>query len=265
MIISGSTALGFFDRTEYSNANLDLFVDHRFRRPIVIWLKSIGYNFLPRHELTSLSVALEVEPIPDQNLPTSILVFDFIHTNHLSKIQLITTSASPLEVILRFHSSECNPSEIEKSSPTCSGCVMNLITHDKAYSIFPRETFENRRSLIFDKYSAVNARSKYEERGWTFVKVSEIQPQSQLSPFRRGVRRLGDSKCWSISLHHDQYRNTSVWESNSWKLMYTGNNATPMNIWVLLDRPSVFHFTYLVNHRLAQHVRREYLTNGYNE
>jgi len=146
---------------------------------------------------------------------------------------------------------------------------MNLITHDKAYSIFPRSTFEDRRSLIFDKDgdSAVKARAKYEVRGWTFVEGLEVQVERRgpFSPFRKGIRRLGDTKCWSISLDREQDRNTSVWDSNSWKLVYVGNNATPTNIWVLLDCPSVFHFSYLVNHRLAYHLRMEYMTIGYDE
>jgi len=144
---------------------------------------------------------------------------------------------------------------------------MNLITHDKAYSIFPRATFEDRRSLIFDKDgdSAAKARAKYEERSWTFVEGLEVQRRGPFSPFSKGTRRLGDSKCWSISLDPQKDRNTSVWDSNSWKLVYVGNNATPTNIWVLLDCPSVFHFTYLVNHRLAYLLRMEYMTIGYDE
>jgi len=99
---------------------------------------------------------------------------------------------------------------------------MNLITHDKAYSIFPRETFEDRRSLIFvkDGDSTVKARERYEERGWTFVEGYEIQQRDPLSAFGKGIRRLGDSKCWSVSLHPDQDRTKSVAESNSWKLVY---------------------------------------------
>ena len=145
---------------------------------------------------------------------------------------------------------------------------MNLVTHDKAYSIFPQATFEDRRSLIFvkDGDSAVKAHAKYEERGWAFVEGCEVQTQDPLSPFGKGNRRLGDSKCWSISLHPEQDRTTSHchWESNSWKLVYT-NNRTPGNIWALLDNPRVFHFTYLVNQRLAFHLRNEARTIGYNE
>jgi hypothetical protein len=143
---------------------------------------------------------------------------------------------------------------------------MNLITHDKAYSIFPRATFEDRRSLIFvkDGESAVKARAKYEERGWAFVEGYELERRDRYSPFGKGIRRLGDSRCWSISLHSKQDRTTSFWGSNSWKLEYS-NNLTPRNIWALLNNPMLFHFTYLINHPLSFRLRREVMTIGYDE
>lgn len=144
---------------------------------------------------------------------------------------------------------------------------MNLITHDRAFSIFPRATFGDRSSLIFikDGDSAVKAREKYEKRGWTFVEGYEIQQQDPLSGFGKGIRRLGDAKCWTISLDADEDRTKSDWESNSWKLVY-GISSTPMNIWELYDNPPcLFRFTYLVNHRLARRLRKEAMTIGYNE
>jgi len=59
-------------------------------------------------------MALEVEPIPDKNYSKGILVLNFIKYNG-RRVQLITTIASPLEMVLRFHSSECYPSEKGKS------------------------------------------------------------------------------------------------------------------------------------------------------
>lgn len=143
---------------------------------------------------------------------------------------------------------------------------MNLITHDKAYSIFPQATFEDRRSLIFVKAgdSAARARAKYEERGWEFVEGYEDQQRDPLSPFAKGIRRLGDYKCWSISLHPEGDRTTSLWESNSWKLGYA-NNLTPVNAWALLDKPSIFHFSYLINRPLACRLNKEVMTIGYIE
>ena len=63
VIISGSTALQFFERILYPESDLDLYVEHRYRRPIALWLASIGYHYVPvRPKVTS-----EHED-PDHNL-----------------------------------------------------------------------------------------------------------------------------------------------------------------------------------------------------
>lgn len=110
-------ALEFFDRTEYDNSNLDLYVDHRFREPIAFWLQSIGYKFSPCHPIgaQTLEMALEHTPatIHDGSYLKGIYTLEFSKGNRHPRVQLITTNASPLEIVLRFHSSECIRSAIE--------------------------------------------------------------------------------------------------------------------------------------------------------
>jgi hypothetical protein len=110
MIISGSIALEFFDRTKYADADLDLYVDHHYRQPIILWLKSIGYTFMPRPSIGPQSLDTVLNEIPRPTSPAvypgAMLVLDFVRPNSRSRIQLITSSASPLELVLSFHSSE---------------------------------------------------------------------------------------------------------------------------------------------------------------
>ena len=111
MIISGSTALEFFDRTKYANSDLDLYVDHHYREPIILWLQSIGYSFLSRPSIGPQSLDTVLEEVPRPETPSrypgaAMLVLDFIRSNPQARIQLITSSASPLELVLSFHSSE---------------------------------------------------------------------------------------------------------------------------------------------------------------
>jgi hypothetical protein len=153
-----------------------------------------------------------------------------------------------------------------------SGCVMNLITCDKAYSIFPRATFEERRSLIFERDNrkvilnnkdtdlVAKSREKYEKHGWSFIEAYEILQQDPLSSFAKGYRYLGDSNCWSITLHpeHERVNGTcksSTWESNSWELVYE-NGQTPKNVWMLLRNP-LFHWSYLICLRLMREEGRD--------
>lgn len=124
MIISGSVALQFFDRTEYDNSKLDLYVDKRFRRPIAIWLQAIGYEFLPPAlENETLEQALEHTPgvdngpyVDDGSYVNGTFILDFKMTKRHSSVRLITTMESPLEMVLRSHSSECNPSHHERAN-----------------------------------------------------------------------------------------------------------------------------------------------------
>ena len=118
MIISGSTVLEFFDRCEYVNSDLDLYVDHTFRVPIAIWLQSVGYRFMPRVSIGPQSIETALNDHPDEHsntgpfaykeYPCAVVVLNFIKSHLIPRprIQLITTSASPLELVLRFHSSK---------------------------------------------------------------------------------------------------------------------------------------------------------------
>ena len=133
---------------------------------------------------------------------------------------------------------------------------MNVITHEKAYSIFPRATFEERQSLIYaNEETALEALLKYQERGWKFFnRVHVNEARDPLSPFSQGSRHLGDSKCWTIRLQPTYADSPSIWESNSWRLEYN-DFPFPMHVWMLLKRPNQLRFTYLVDVELVNLVK----------
>ena len=124
MFISGSTALQFFDRSFYTTSDLDIYVEHRYCKPVALWLQSIGYSFEHRneHQCKYLEVALEETLSPDldmENLPEGFFesqsmgyfgrgvanVYNFYKFDPDRKIQLITSYYAPLEIVLNFHSS----------------------------------------------------------------------------------------------------------------------------------------------------------------
>jgi hypothetical protein len=120
MLISGSTALQLFERTVYPESDLDLYVEHRYCKVIASWLVTIGYAFKPRPgHSEKLEEALgTTTPVQLINFVSSsvvdyldsriINVYNFQKSNSDCKIQLITSRHSPLEVILKFHSSKCH-------------------------------------------------------------------------------------------------------------------------------------------------------------
>ena len=76
-------------------------------------------------------------------------------------------------------------------------CVMNLITYNGAYSLFPRATFDEGRSLVcctrsMDHEQAIE---KYEKRGWEIQKnITEQEQEAINSSFRVEDRWIGDEK-----------------------------------------------------------------------
>lgn len=123
MLISGSTAVQFFDCTEYPESDLDLYVEHRYCRPIAWWLIGLGYKLLPPTSNPFSNPYETLESVPDHQTSagvghytrdapkkgyfgaTSVLTFEM--AGLCRTIQLITSDNTPLEKILNFHSSMC--------------------------------------------------------------------------------------------------------------------------------------------------------------
>ena len=124
-LISGSTALSFFERTTYPDADLDLYVDIRYCIFLTEFLVRSGYNYEPYrtdtlHQPGRLEEALEetIDRFSDEDwngfeslYPTGndiVAVFSFERNS--KKVQVIACQASPLSAILAFHSSAFIPS-----------------------------------------------------------------------------------------------------------------------------------------------------------
>ena len=121
-IISGSTAIQFFDRDVYANSDLDVYVEHQTAQPLALWLEQIGYVFVSCQdtEFQMLEKALDtssnlrmVDPFKMTALTNNskedyfdaVSVLDFKKVNH-PNIQLITSWGPPLKLVLNFHSSK---------------------------------------------------------------------------------------------------------------------------------------------------------------
>lgn len=122
-LISGSTAVQFFDRDKYPDSDLDVYVEHRFVRALTDWLVEIGYQYTPLSgsaNMATLDAAFAVNPpelehtshylekriiFSGQDYARSALVFNFEKRRPQRTIQLITSLMCPLRCILDFHSS----------------------------------------------------------------------------------------------------------------------------------------------------------------
>lgn len=100
---------------------------------------------------------------------------------------------------------------------------MNLITHEKAYSLYPHATFEERRSLVISTEGSKqeSARKKYAERGWTMVETGQDEDiRNARSDFTQSRRYIGDSRCWTLPILPKLDLPEDFMATNTWELKY---------------------------------------------
>ncbi|KAJ3720686.1 hypothetical protein C8R42DRAFT_538107, partial [Lentinula raphanica] len=139
MVISGSSALQFFNREVYDTndhrSDLDTYCVLSKCDAVGDWLLSHNYEYQPqRNQLpcfaddwkktqesksTSIDTNLESERYPSRTFAS---VWNFIRDGRT--VQVIAVKVSVVESILSFHST----------------CVMNIITHRAAYCLFAKAT-----------------------------------------------------------------------------------------------------------------------------
>ncbi|OCH90000.1 hypothetical protein OBBRIDRAFT_693748, partial [Obba rivulosa] len=195
-LISGSAALQFFDRDHYPEADLDLYVYMRARYEVGAFLLAAGYKFEPNsNQNPNFNIA-----VSDPKLLTrsggytmrgvaSVLTFrkpSAAPGREDLKVQMIIAARAPMEVVLGFHST----------------CVMNVIAYDKAYSLYPRATFEDRCSLVCRPEGPQQdvALAKYEARGWKMHSLPFFLRHNHRHAFRLGPRSISDADSWAIPL-----------------------------------------------------------------
>lgn len=115
VIISGSSALQFMDRTSYPGSDLDLYLEARHVNPLCRWLISRGYNYVPTRGQARYNQQVDrmlrsthprapfFAPRGEYNITGMVGVFNMKKQGRV--IQVIAARNTPLEVILSFHSS----------------------------------------------------------------------------------------------------------------------------------------------------------------
>lgn len=115
---------------------------------------------------------------------------------------------------------------------------MNLMTYSHAYSLYPKATFQEKRSLSITSTSShgqAAARQKYRERGWNvfqYVTCYEATHPRECE-FAAGPRWVGDGKCMVVDLPplESDYvpQSSPSWRSNSWNLEFDVSNEATMS------------------------------------
>ncbi|KAF8329031.1 hypothetical protein F5887DRAFT_895306 [Amanita rubescens] len=184
-LISGSTALQFFDRTYYQYADLDLYFEAKHLEVWKTQMIAFGYTLVPKIGNNALDVVENIYEYPSFQQIEALETFK--HRSTAKVVQLMATKASPIRAILDFHST----------------CVMNVITHARAYSLYPVSTFIQRETIVCGPINkkALKALDKYKKRGWLAVHTILTENfQCAADELKMRTRWLGDSRCWMINL-----------------------------------------------------------------
>lgn len=216
-LVSGSNALQFLDRTFYPEADLDLYTHPGHSFEVAQFLvEAEGYQYAPRDEDENDTPDWK-DVIRDDWDGTQPRVFRGVSTTYplegitsvwtfkkgALKVQIIEASSSPVEAILAFHSSTYAVLSVRDrvlTDPTA--CVMNLITSEAAYALYPLATFVERKSLCMPpgRHSA-GAIQKYVHRGWRVYFIPTPGDISGRAPFMLNVARwVGDADTWVLPL-----------------------------------------------------------------
>ncbi|KAK1230340.1 hypothetical protein PQX77_006571 [Marasmius sp. AFHP31] len=275
-LVSGSTALSFFEREVYDNSDLDVYVDLQYAIFIADFLERSGYIYQPyqtdfRHQRDKYPDELddainqffqELDELGREELswnryPWGGVVDVLRFRRGEREVQIILCEGSPLGVILGFHST----------------VVMNLISYSHAISLYPQSTFRDRVSLLNSPSTEevgtrnyTDAIKKYQKRGWKMIDSgSGCNVLSRHSDLNMFVRRVGDRQCWTIPLDPvtdfvtegplQLGRSESLFEQ-SWRLMYSSSGRASLREGISLLEVRVLGRSYCVERETAAAIRQ---------
>ncbi|KAH9856400.1 hypothetical protein C2E23DRAFT_698176, partial [Lenzites betulinus] len=194
-LIAGRSALHFFDRSKLPGDPLDVFVYFHRRREVVDWFLEVGFKFIPSYnqpnDLDFYIADVIVEERPS-NPPgvCGILLFQLEGSPDVT-VRLFVAARSPMEIVLCSHST----------------CMVNVISYEKAYCLFPRATLHDHHSLLMNHEDHYAGRAldiaELEEQGFTMsdeLEPIELAFAHGTSGFVLGWRWIDDSATWIIKL-----------------------------------------------------------------
>ncbi|KAF9032563.1 hypothetical protein BJ165DRAFT_1357782 [Panaeolus papilionaceus] len=234
LVMSGSFALRFITCTVFSpTSDLDLYVQSSHVTPVLQWLEYIGY-VCTKHWQQYPGFAHAWIANQGNNCgmgPNLKHIFDFEQGGR--KIQIIICWGSPLSIVLEFHST----------------CVMNIITHNKVYCLYPRATLIMRKSLIIYRpglhpLHSLAAIEKYQQHSWDMISYADPLDIA----FPSTAHCVGDQFCYCIPLGGPGEQGDSdvnPVEGNTWQLRESSRNPGQfIHSFVILRLP-VFKFAYI--------------------
>ncbi|KAI5273753.1 hypothetical protein E4T47_03033 [Aureobasidium subglaciale] len=176
-IISGGFALQFIDRVEWEGSDLDVCVQVGEKADAFCrYMEEVeGYDFASR----------------------KVGKYAWTHVDLVNQYDKeVNGELVRLEII------QCHGHPVHSTLSTYTTALVNVITGNHAYCIFPNATFIKRQTYptrVPDYFNGVVLAQKYQDRGWRFIqrlpKTKRVTEELAL-----GRRRIGDKHTWKIAL-----------------------------------------------------------------
>ncbi|KAI0436020.1 hypothetical protein F4803DRAFT_557410 [Xylaria telfairii] len=185
-LISGSFALQFFANKYWPESDLDIYLreDENVARLGKYLVEAEGYQLASNQEIAAgeyarivgyggrlaviSTIVTYTKPPVDEDDPSSIPTAENPKPPTNCKIQLVATRHQPVQAIL---------------SGFYTSCIMNFISWNKAYCVFPRATllFGETVTLASQRDEYVELHKKYSRRGWRLRTVPIFLGDFQLA------------------------------------------------------------------------------------
>lgn len=123
-------------------------------------------------------------------------VFNFKKESYAT-IQLVCSAVSPIHGVLSFHSSMLFHNINAVLTP-CTLCVMNFITFEGTYLLYPLAMFGARQALAIGSPKS-EAYAQYTFCGWRIYNHLSDPDKLKNIFFPDRIRRVLDSKTWAIN------------------------------------------------------------------
>ncbi|PPQ72614.1 hypothetical protein CVT26_004088 [Gymnopilus dilepis] len=209
-IISGSFAVQFFDRTKYSDDDLDIYIRVGAFEIMGRWLEMQGYRRVDTQIddeydnpiYTEDPILRDVERFVVQCIETK----GFPETSFLGAVEFIKDAEeSGTKKTVRLSVVDRNPVE-HILFHSHSSTLINIITSYEAISVFPKSSFLHRVSYVCRTPESLleslpECLNKCRKRGFQIIRKEEDEKTSAIS---YGPREVRDDKCWVIKFPREQ-------------------------------------------------------------
>ncbi|EIN09209.1 hypothetical protein PUNSTDRAFT_44613 [Punctularia strigosozonata HHB-11173 SS5] len=206
-LISGMFALSFIGRYNWTVNQLDVYVPRYRVHPVVRFLLNSAYRYVPRAQQNSILRYELAGPTQTVRFQDGVRPL-FCSGQHDRGVHAVYTFQKTLvthdkETVLTIHIVESVDAPMHPILNLDSTVGMNIISYERAYSLYPRATFEEKKGLFLPNpgHRDIDGVREFTSYRWTLFNIvnTEVYPL-----FKTRSRWIDDGYSLKISLHRSR-------------------------------------------------------------